>query len=512
MILEDPSTTTTTNKSSTILRSPSTRWLRRGRRPVVGRMALVIPVGLAVLVAVVPVLFPILLLPHHEEDRRHLELERLTSLEVLPHQNQNNNNNNNNLTNPSNSQNHSTTPDTRNHTTTTDATQETHTTKEKLSYETQFDLSTQLDPTQPVLAYAPTRFYSGFCNEVMVFTAFLMYAMDHNFTQVLLTSLHWKDLFGTNQRIAHEDLFDVVHWNQHYATFNTNNSKPPLPRLVVHHPSLIHMRSNSQWLVNSDNATLPYGYGKQTKLFVAYKQYTKGIHSQPPEHGRHTADLALMQGAFRPHPDLQQLIHSIQTRMLETPPPLSSSNSSSSLAADSPPPTGYMCLHARIEPDMQHHRPCKSQKETRLANIVQGLYQTFPEPPVQHVLIILNRPLLERENFTANPLALENLHMLNQVRRDGLWNGTVRVQEAGTGSLPKTSWYGKHAPSVAGSLVNYQLALQSDIFVGAPISSYAMHLFATRYHARQNATNYLYLPNQVVQRIDPTLEPPRFAC
>ena len=111
--------------------------------------------------------------------------------------------------------------------------------------------------------------------------------------------------------------------------------------------------------MNSDNPTLPYGYGKQTKLFVAYKQYTKGLFNQPQEHGRHKADLALMHGAFRPHPDLAQMIQSTQTRMLETPP----------LAAGSPPPTGYMCLHARIQPDMQHDRPCKSQKETRLANM-----------------------------------------------------------------------------------------------------------------------------------------------
>ena len=45
------------------------------------------------------------------------------------------------------------------------------------------------------------------------------------------------------------------------------------------------------------------------------------------------------------------------------------------------------------------------------------------------------------------------------------------------------------------------LRLQSTIFVGAAISSYTMHLFATPYHSN-NATNNLYLPHQVVQRIE----------
>jgi hypothetical protein len=90
-----------------------------------------------------------------------------------------------------------------------------------------FEIATTPDPDLPTLAYFQLAFTSGFRNEGMVFTAFVVFAVDNNFTQILLPSIRWKDLYGTNQKVPHEKLFDVIHWNSLY---------PALPRFVSYDP------------------------------------------------------------------------------------------------------------------------------------------------------------------------------------------------------------------------------------------------------------------------------------
>jgi hypothetical protein len=101
-------------------------------------------------------------------------------------------------------------------------------------YQAAFDLSTIPDPNERTLAMSE-RLYSGFRNQGMAFTAFIMYASDHKFTQILLPSLFWHDLFGkSGEGVLHEKLFDVLHLN----TFsnNTSTTLQLLPRLVRYHP------------------------------------------------------------------------------------------------------------------------------------------------------------------------------------------------------------------------------------------------------------------------------------
>ena len=90
-----------------------------------------------------------------------------------------------------------------------------------------FDEATVPFPNASTLALFSTKLYSGFRNEAMAFTAFVLCAAEHNFTQILLPSLRWKDLFGTNRPVLHEHLFDVVHWNSFF---------PSLPRFVSYDP------------------------------------------------------------------------------------------------------------------------------------------------------------------------------------------------------------------------------------------------------------------------------------
>ncbi|KAL7575489.1 hypothetical protein ACA910_020075 [Epithemia clementina (nom. ined.)] len=460
-------------------------------------------------------------------------------------------------------------------------------------YEQQFLQVTEADPSQKTLAFCDLRFYSGLVNQVMPFHALIMYAYDHNFTQVLLPSIRWKDLYGTNGTIEHQFLFDVVHWNTHYAggadaatllhlagpSFHNATTRvvlpepeqqpalarqaaavlapengrggdrrrrrPPLPRLVRYHPSMTDMQQAGNALhwkasINKKNTTKPYAStAKQTRLFVMYRRYRKQNPNQ-----RHVSDLAMLQGALRPHPELQTLLEQAKQSMKPVKPSNNGTKTKSGDDANNEVAEatstggggGYLCLHARIEPDMQQHPVCRDVKVTSLQDILDSIYKTYPQAPppkVNSVLIVLNRKLLEDEHEKRkhNVLAGQNLALLNQLQREGMWNGTVPVYEAGSHLLPSSSTYAKHAPSIAGALLDYQLAVESEIFIGSPVSSFAMQVMATRYsrgrnrnttqtyggsghhpsHGGGGTMNYMYLPKGL-QLLPSDMEPPQFAC
>ena len=455
------------------------------------------------------------------------------------------------------------------------------------SYADQVRAVTVGDPNAKTLAYVQMQFYAGFVNQLMAFTALVMDATTRNCTQLVLPSLQWKDLYGNNFTWPHEHLFDVVHWNTHAAVVQ---DQPVLPKLVQRDASMIHLATQTRhgtegelwWHTSVQhvitpahrrrrhvkriqivNATRPYASEKQHVYFLRYSSYTKQvqgaakleqrrrpqleqleqeqsqktIHKQqqnlqapqrklPP---RHAADLAILQGALQPHPDLRRMIEVVKQGMVPTTPSISSSSSSS----------GYLCLHARIEPDMQVHPYCPQYKVTQLRDIVQHLYTTFPQGPppgIDRVLLVLNRPLLERHVQTLRmrgsasssdstaAVALDNLELLNTIRDTGLWNGTVPVHEAGQSALTVHSWHARHAAILSASIVDYFLGVDAAMFIGTPVSSFSMQLVATR-HARWNNrqhndgpepprddySNYLYLPDGL-WKVPSDQEPPPFEC
>ncbi len=139
------------------------------------------------------------------------------------------------------------------------------------------ELKTSMEPifNLTTAAYKP-NFWSGFCNQYMMFIGMLFLAEDTNSSQILVESIKWKgegfdwcldfsskvcytfpmlltfnyhiismqckcvktrtctvhnilDQFGTNEFIRHDYLFDTVHWNSYY---------PTLPRIVQHNESI----------------------------------------------------------------------------------------------------------------------------------------------------------------------------------------------------------------------------------------------------------------------------------
>jgi GDP-fucose protein O-fucosyltransferase len=395
-----------------------------------------------------------------------------------------------------------------------------------------FMKSTEPDPNQRTLGYYQRVFGSGFRNQAMTFTSFVMYAYDNNYTQILLPTLTWKDLHGSGRGARHELLFDVVHWNSFH---------PPtaggLPRLVRHHDSFTHFNiTTGQWTMDNlaeRDATRPFAFGRQKQLWNRYRAYTKNVVRRG--HAVHPAMRIIMgggvqqAGALKPHPDLQQHIDRLRGSLVQSD---NKSTTASVGAGDVVATTtinnttgiknSYICLHARVEPDMQNHMMCRHQKVIHLAPILQMLQTAFPHPPADTKLFIaINRPLLaavarEKDPAKQNTVGLENLAVLNRARDHGLQWGNhghrvVQVFEGGWSSLKKTPVF-KKFPSISGSIVDYFLALDADVFIGTQVSSFSADIVATRF-LRGNLRNHWYLPNGLIEATNAnTTAPPRFRC
>eukprot|EP00586_Coscinodiscus_wailesii_P018007 CAMPEP_0172514512 /NCGR_PEP_ID=MMETSP1066-20121228/260616_1 /TAXON_ID=671091 /ORGANISM="Coscinodiscus wailesii, Strain CCMP2513" /LENGTH=210 /DNA_ID=CAMNT_0013295203 /DNA_START=288 /DNA_END=920 /DNA_ORIENTATION=+ len=176
-------------------------------------------------------------------------------------------------------------------------------------------------------------------------------------------------------------------------------------------------------------------------------------------------------------------------------------------------PFSYMALHARVEPDMQHHAVCRDEKERNLTKIFGMLETAFPEPPSSQLFVAIARKLLVSEvqtNRDGNLLAVENLLALDYALENGLWNGRVKVFESGTVSVKGTEF--DPYPAIAGSLVGYHLAVNAKVFIGTEVSSWSVDVARTRYYQGMAESNYIYLPKGVNQWTFDGMGPPPFRC
>jgi hypothetical protein len=72
-------------------------------------------------------------------------------------------------------------------------------------------------------------FYSGFRNQIMAFTMFVLEALHEKHGQILINRLQLRDTPGKRALIPFQTLFDIRHWNSFY---------PNLPRIVTCDPQI----------------------------------------------------------------------------------------------------------------------------------------------------------------------------------------------------------------------------------------------------------------------------------
>jgi hypothetical protein len=105
--------------------------------------------------------------------------------------------------------------------------------------------------------------------------------------------------------------------------------------------------------------------------------YAKGKGPLAEAQFRNPVDLAILQGALRPHPDIRSLLDRVLRQAING--------------------SDYWTLHPRVEPDMQQHPICRTHKVTNLTDIFDMLERAFPTPSAPLLFLPINRPSLEED-------------------------------------------------------------------------------------------------------------------
>ena len=92
------------------------------------------------------------------------------------------------------------------------------------------------------------------------------------------------------------------------------------------------------------------------------------------------------------------------------------------------------------------------------------------------------------------PINDHNLKVINKLVAEGMWNGRVKVVEAGSSLVEQAGdpYYQRYS-TIAGGIVNMFLAIESDIFIGTEVSTYSVIAANARFH-RGLIENYFYVP------------------
>jgi len=109
------------------------------------------------------------------------------------------------------------------------------------------------------------------------------------------------------------------------------------------------------------------------------------------------------------------------------------------------------------------------------------VYKQFPEPPIKTVLLVFARSLLDamedrakakRKRSHMKKGNRHNLDMIQDLLDNDMWGGKVKVAEAGSAVVEAAgNPFYKHSSNIAGGIVNFFLAIHSNILVGTEVST-----------------------------------------
>ena len=113
-----------------------------------------------------------------------------------------------------------------------------------------------------------------------------------------------------------------------------------------------------------------------------------------------------------------------------------------------------------------------------------------------------------------NILAVHNLNVINELIASGMWDGRVKVHEAGSSLAIKSRHpiYSKYS-AIVGGIIDFYLALEAKFFIGSPLSTYSTSLVKCRYF-RNKKLNFFYKPEGLgwVTSPDHKALPPFLSC
>eukprot|EP00979_Chaetoceros_neogracilis_P009572 scaffold2184_cov266-Chaetoceros_neogracile.AAC.31 len=383
---------------------------------------------------------------------------------------------------------------------------------------------TPLPESQSKTGFYTKQFMAGLCNQYGRFVGTILLARTTNgFDQIINESINWKDTYGTDATILTSKLWDLVHWNSFY---------PMLPRFVRYekethkdlisapssfkidgknytHPTVKYNVSEGHNIWNSSLSISPPPFGQfPNQGENQYRQLTTSINNGRAKYDRKLSLKmyeTILKGALRPHPFLQAIVDQTASKF-------------GGLNDE-----GYMVIHMRVEPDMNKQMNCGHKKVWYVDNITDMVYKQYPKPPVQTVLLVFARALIEAMEIDAKKserglshhqkVNRHNLNEINDLLDNGMWGGKVKVVEAGSAIVEEAgNPFYKYYSNIAGGIVNFFLAIQSKILVGTEVSTWSTLSINTRFY-RGIKENYFYRPEGLHWVTPPNVtKPHKFVC
>jgi hypothetical protein len=191
----------------------------------------------------------------------------------------------------------------------------------------------------------------------------------------------------------------------------------------------------------------------------------------------------------------------------------------------------YLALHARIELEMMPHA-CGKDMEFNLTKIVQQVQElaasvatttrsdndNTSSQNVQGFFVAVSRSGMQEggglyRRFRA--YADDNLKTLDRLVRGVTAANPLPVFECGESMLQEHYQAHPDIPdhgSLLQSVINFDIAVNADIFVGVRKSSYSTDVWTTRYHQGKGDTNYEYTKSGTRQIENGGLPVPHINC
>lgn len=389
----------------------------------------------------------------------------------------------------------------------------------------------QRDQRTLALLY-PQGLTGGYRNQVIRFMGLCRYAIDNNYTQLYLPSLLWTTVIhnGTekqNRPIPMDWIFDIDHWNR-----VANEPGVKLPRIVggdfgdesdCWDTNLFTELNLSKFgpLVEASFARgslSPAAAEIQESLENGGSMYKmrrmdlspRVRHCQHPAAfggGRMIGKLWNTMMEFRrsrrrsalsfDHDILRSLKPARKWREL----------ASSCLASHNA--SKYVALHPRVEIDMLTH-PCGNGMEKNLTKILEQVHDLVEEnkksvPGVNAVFVAVASGLLHsekmkgrlREHSEHNADTFEDYTNMGHLSPDPKLLGEHQLRIFNCGERWLQHYYEKNPMvpnhgSLLQAVIDFDLAVNSSMFVGTNQSSFSIDVLTSRYHFGKGNTNYRY--------------------
>jgi len=372
------------------------------------------------------------------------------------------------------------------------------------------------------VALAAPVLKGGYRNQYMRFVGLVSQALtaDQN---ILLESVKWHEK-STHNAIPFAMLWNVDVWNAH----------PHLPKLIPFHITQ-HRQFNTkttifagscpsviQWfqsphrtslLAENKEMTLPFAAGgarngQPGNLWDYYRARDKyglqielgAIGSSSHTGKKESISLQTLEewilSSMEPSVIVQSLVDSLK-----------------------PKGNKYMALHPRIEPEMMDHRHCQADKIYNLNAILDMVteYPDFDSTTYPELFVAVAMPQMMERQHSRNNLwykdHIQNVQVLQTIFKEGLTKSRTdgnhhwHVWTAGESSLEDRN-VNQCMLQLMASIVNMELAIQADVFIGTAISTWSTSVWKYRHY--RGLPNYEFTKEGGIKKLEGL--PAAFRC